>query len=196
MSLAEGEWNTSIIAGSLAGKGIDITASSVSGYLDVLAGLGLVDKVEIFGARRRARWYYRLSSPVLSLMFYAEAKYNVSVTERVGELPLGREVQFAVGELLAERYDGVMAYSPYEDIDVVILKDGKPVIGYEVKVGEIDRREAERAISRIRSSGIPRVGLVSLRDKPKFEVEESLGPEELMEVADEIYGRVLSQQGP
>ncbi|AKV73627.1 ATPase [Metallosphaera sedula] len=193
MSLAEGEWNTSIIAGSLAGKGIDITASSVSGYLDVLAGLGLVDKVEIFGARRRARWYYRLSSPVLSLMFYAEAKYNVSVTERVGELPLGREVQFAIGELLAEKHGGVMAYSPYEDIDVVILKDGKPVIGYEVKVGEIDRREAERAISRIRSSGIPRVGLVSLRDKPKFEVEESLGPEELIKVADEIYRRVLGQ---
>ncbi|BCS92630.1 AAA family ATPase [Metallosphaera javensis (ex Sakai et al. 2022)] len=191
MSLAEGEWNTSVIAGSLAGKGLDVTASSVSGYLDVLASLGLVEKIEIFGPKRRARWYYRLSSPILSLMFYAEAKYNVSVTESVGELPLGREVQFAVGELLAEKHGGIMAYSPHEDIDVVILRDGRPVIGYEVKMGELDRREAERAVSRIRNAGIPRVGLVSLRDRPGSDADESLGPEELRQIADEISVRVL-----
>ena len=194
LSLAEGEWNTAIIANSLNSRGFNVTASTVSSYLDTLQGMGLVEKLKVFGERRRARWYYRISSPIISLMLYAEAKYSVSFTEQVGELPIGREVQFAVGELLAEHHDAELAYSPYEDIDVVLMKGDRPVIGYEVKLGEFSRGEAERAVERIRSAGIPRAGLVSLSERPEFDADETLGPEELRELAKGIAEKVLREE--
>ncbi|WP_338602164.1 helix-turn-helix domain-containing protein [Sulfolobus tengchongensis] len=186
LSLAEGEWNTALISGSLASKGFNIPASTVSSYLDTLVNMGLVDKIKIYGEKRKARWYYKISSPIISLMFYAEAKYNVSFTEEARELPMGRELQFVIGKMMAERYGGTLAYSPYEDIDVVIMKGDKPIIGYEVKIGEIDRSEAERAIERMRNAGIPKAGLISLKDKPKYNADEIIGPDELIQIANEI----------
>ena len=192
LSLAEGEWNTAIIANSLNSKGFNVTASSVSGYLDILHGMGLVEKIPIYGEKRKARWYYKISSPIISLIFYAEAKYSVSFTESVGELPIGREVQFSIGEMLAEKYNATFAYSPYEDIDIVLMDKGKPIIGYEVKIGEFSKSEAEKAVERIRRAGIPKAGLISLSERPNFNADEVLGPEELVKVAEEISNRVLN----
>ena len=191
LSLAEGEWNTAIIANSLNSKGFNVTASSVSGYLDTLHGMGLVMKVPIYGEKRKARWYYKISSPIISLLFYAEAKYSVSFTESVGELPIGREVQFSIGEMLAEKYKATLAYSPYEDIDIVLMDKSKPIIGYEVKMGEFTKSEAERAVERIRRAGIPKAGLISLSERPDFNADEVLGPEELVKVADEVVSRLI-----
>jgi predicted AAA+ superfamily ATPase len=189
LSLAEGEWNTAIISGALARKGFSVPSSTVSSYLETLVNMGLVEKIPIYGERKRARWYYRISSPIISLMFYAEAKYNISFSERAEDLPLGREIRFSIGELLAEKYEADLAYSPYEDIDVVLLKKGKPIIGYEVKIGEFNKAEADRAIERIRSAGIPRAGLVSLKEKPNFNADEELGPEELVNCAKEVCNK-------
>ncbi|MDT7862624.1 MAG: AAA family ATPase [Saccharolobus sp.] len=188
LSLAEGEWNTSIISGALNSKGFNVTSSSVSGFLDILSNMGLIEKIRIYGEKRKAKWYYKISSPIISLVFYAEAKYNVSFTESVGELPIGREVQFAIGELLAESHNLTLAYSPFEDIDVVLLDKDKPVIGYEVKLGEFTRNEAENSIERIRMAGIPKAGLISLAEKPNFtNADEVLGPEELVKVAENVF---------
>ncbi len=192
LALAEGEWNTSTISGVLASRGFNVTASTVSGYLETLGNMGLVEKFPIYGEKKRARWYYKISSPIISLMFYAEAKYNISFTQETRiELPLGREVQFSIGELLAERYNATFAYSPYEDIDIVLLKNNKPIIGYEVKIGELTRAEAERAMERIRGAGIPKVGLISLKEKPSFGADEELGPEELVNYAMDVKMRYL-----
>ncbi|MCY0882990.1 MAG: AAA family ATPase [Acidianus infernus] len=134
LSLAEGEWNTAIIAGSLNSKGFNVTPSSVSGYLETLQNMGLVEKIPIYGEKKRARWYYKISSPIISLIFYAEAKYNVSFTENVGELPIGREVQFSIGDLLAEKHSATLAYSPYEDIDIVLLDKGIKRVFYSMRI--------------------------------------------------------------
>jgi predicted AAA+ superfamily ATPase len=189
LALAEGEWNTPIIANSLSSRGLRVTPSTVSSVLDVMAKIGLVDKLPLYKAKGKARFYYRVSSPILSLMLYAEAKYNVSSTEEVGELPLGREAQFSVGELLAEAKGLTQAYSPYEDIDVVLLDKGRPVIGYEVKVGSISKSECERAKERIRSAGVPRVGVASLAERPNCDVDEALGPEDLFGLARAVHER-------
>ncbi|MDT7902177.1 MAG: AAA family ATPase [Acidianus sp.] len=193
LSLAEGEWNTAIIAGSLNSKGFNVTPSSVSGYLETLQNMGLVEKIPIYGEKKRARWYYKISSPIISLIFYAEAKYNVSFTENVGELPISREVQFSIGELLAEKHNATLAYSPYEDIDIVLLEKGKPIIGYEVKLGEFSKAEAEKSIERIRRAGIPKAGLISLKEKPNFNADEELGPEDLVRISRDVFQKYISK---
>jgi len=192
LSLAEGEWNTPIISGALNSKGFNVTPSTVSGILDTLANMGLVEKIKIYGDRRRARWYYRISSPIISLMFYAEAKYNVSFTETLGELPIGREVQFSIGEMMAEYKNLTFAYSPYEDIDVVLLNNDKPVIGYEVKLGRFSKSEGEKSVERIRRAGIPKAGLISLTEKPNFSLaDEVLGPEDLVKIAEYVFKKYV-----
>jgi len=192
LSLAEGEWNTPIISGALNSKGFNVTPSTVSGILDTLANMGLVEKIKIYGDRRRARWYYRISSPIISLMFYAEAKYNVSFTETLGELPIGREVQFSIGEMMAEYKNLTFAYSPYEDIDVVLLNNDKPVIGYEVKLGGFSKSECEKSVERIRRAGIPKAGLISLTEKPNFSLaDEVLGPEDLVKIAEYVFKKYV-----
>ena len=192
LSLAEGEWNTPIISGALNSKGFNVTPSTVSGILDTLVNMGLVEKIKIYGDRRRARWYYRISSPIISLMFYAEAKYNVSFTETLGELPIGREVQFSIGEMMAEYKNLTFAYSPYEDIDVVLLNNDKPVIGYEVKLGGFSKSEGEKSVERIRRAGIPKAGLISLTEKPNFSLaDEVLGPEDLVKIAEYVFKKYV-----
>ncbi|TRM73716.1 ATP-binding protein, partial [Sulfolobus sp. A20-N-F8] len=68
-----------------------------------------------------------------------------------------------------------------------------PIIGYEVKIGEFSRADAERAIERIRSAGIPKAGLISLKERPNFNADEELGPEELINYAEEVFKRNVSE---
>ena len=95
----------------------------------------------------------------MAVTFYAEAKYEVSEGRRVSvdlTYPISKELQFSIGEVLAEYYGAELAYTPHEDIDIVLLKKGKPFIAYEVKItGE----EARRAIEGIKDSGVPGRGL-------------------------------------
>ncbi|BBD73397.1 hypothetical protein HS1genome_1786 [Sulfodiicoccus acidiphilus] len=63
---------------------------------------------------------------------------------KVGELPVGRELQFNVGEMLARYFGGTLRRSPREDIDVVIVKGRKATWTFEVKVGQITRGEPPR----------------------------------------------------
>ncbi|WP_236752257.1 hypothetical protein [Acidianus sp. HS-5] len=147
--------------------------------------MGLVQKIPTLSKEN----YYKVYSPQLSLALYAEAKYRVSELDvKVNELPIGREVQFSVGELLAKYFGGVLYYSPKEDIDVVIVKKKKPIWAFEVKMGEITRGEAKEAIKRM-SKVAEKVGLVSLKEKPEEISDLSIGPKELLEIAEEVRKR-------
>ncbi|MEM0373111.1 MAG: hypothetical protein QXV69_07180 [Sulfolobaceae archaeon] len=101
------------------------------------------------------------------------------------ELPIGREVQFSVGELLAKYFNGILYYSPREDVDVVIVKGKKPIWAFEVKIGEITREEVKEAIKRM-SKIAEKVGLVNLKEKPEDYGDLSIGPKELLEIAEEV----------
>lgn len=180
--LGEGIWKTSEIAGVIQPEG---GLSTVSSMVNKLVKMGLVQKVPTLSREN----YYRVNSPPLSLALYAEAKYAVSELDvEVRELPIGREVQFSVGELLAKYFGGVLHYSPREDIDVVIVKGKKPVWAFEVKVGEITREEAREAVKRM-SRVAEKVGLVSLRERPEEIADMSVGPKELLEIAEEVRKR-------
>ncbi|ADX82144.1 conserved hypothetical protein [Sulfolobus islandicus HVE10/4] len=130
--------------------------------------------------------YYKLSSPPLSLILYAESKYMVSERDAlIEELPIGREVQFSIGEMLAKYFGGQLYYSPKEDIDVVIVKKKKPIWAFGIKMGEITKSEALNSIKRM-SKVSERVGFVSLKEKPNDYGDLNLGPKELMQIAKEL----------
>jgi len=188
--LAEGYWRPSEIAGALEPRGLlEGGAAAAVGVLEKMAKMGLVRKLKAWKSRG-ARVYYRHYSPLLSLVYYLDQKFSVSegypVNSESVRSAMGREVEYCVAELMAERDAGIPGFhvSPEGGVDVVVFKGGRPVAGYEVKVGVIERAEARRAIERMRSLGLPRAGLVSLRERPpEVGGAEALGPEDLVAVA-------------
>lgn len=104
--VAEGYWKSTDVAGALGLKGGLASASSI---LSKLAKMGELRANPTLGRGR----YYAVRSPALSLILYTEAKYSVSdLGAEPAELPLGREAQFTIGEMLASYFGGVQRYSP------------------------------------------------------------------------------------
>ncbi|MGC8995005.1 MAG: AAA family ATPase [Pyrobaculum sp.] len=183
-ALAEGEWNSAVVANYAAARGLDVTASTASAYLNRLVEMGLVEKIPIYGSKRS---YHRISSTPLRLALYAEAKYHISEGRAPGPLPWGVELQFNIGELLAEAKGGQLAYLPHGDVDAVVIT-AEGAVGYEIKTGPISRQEARRAVEKIRRAGLPRAGLVSLAEEPPRDVaDEAYGPQQLVEMAQSIF---------
>ncbi|MGC8832183.1 MAG: hypothetical protein ACP5PQ_06355, partial [Thermoproteota archaeon] len=132
-----------------------------------------------------------------SLTYYLDQKLNISessymkIDRSMVLSVLGKELQFSLGEMLAEYLGGIRSYMILPDgkgdVDIVILdsKGKTPIIGYEVKIGEISESEAKKAVEQIHSQGIPRAGLVSLSEKPPRVAgsHEEIGPEELVDLA-------------
>ncbi|MGC9104454.1 MAG: AAA family ATPase [Candidatus Methanodesulfokora sp.] len=191
--LAEGIWNPSEIAGILSSRGmLEGGAPAVTGVLDKLVKMGLVDKIKLWKTRR-SRVYYRHSSPLLSIAYYLDQKFGISDGYRVKEGSVvrsvfGREVEYCIAEMLANELGGIPGFhvSPEGDVDVIIFRGGKAIFGYEVKMGIIERREARKAVERVHELGIPRAGLISLKEKPP-EIEgafQLIGPEDLVRIAE------------
>ncbi|ACP37407.1 AAA family ATPase [Saccharolobus islandicus] len=177
LTLGEGVWRSKEIAGIVQREEPTITS-----MINKLAKMGLVSKILTLGKEN----YYKVSSPPLSLILYAESKYMVSERDAlIEELPIGREVQFSIGEMLAKYFGGQLYYSPKEDIDVVIVRKKKPIWAFEIKMGEITKSEALNSIKRM-SKVSERVGFVSLKEKPNDYGDLNLGPKELMQIAKEL----------
>jgi hypothetical protein len=177
--LGEGIWKTSEISGIIQPKGGEGTISSM---VNKLVKMGLVQKIPTLSREN----YYKVKSPPLSLSLYAESKYAISETDaKINYLPIGKEVQFSVGEMLSKYFGGIQYYSPKEDIDVVIVKKKKPIWAFEIKMGEISTSEAKEAIKKM-SKVAEKVGLISLKEKPPDYGDLSLGPKELLEIANEV----------
>ncbi|MFP3065474.1 MAG: AAA family ATPase [Sulfolobus sp.] len=177
--IGEGIWKTSEIAGIIQPKGGEGTISSM---VNKLVKMGLAQKIPTLSKEK----YYKIRSPPLSLTLYAESKYAVSETDfEVKDLPIGREVQFSIGEMLSKYFGGVQYYSPKEDIDVVIVKKKKPIWAFEVKMGEFTSSEAKEAVKKM-SKIAEKVGLVSLRERPPDYGDISIGPKELLEIANQL----------
>ena len=83
-------------------------------------------------------------------------------------------------------YDAELAYTPHGDVDVALMKKGRPFIAYDVK--NSFSGETEKAIERIKAFGILRAGLVGVLEDPPPS-EDSIGPERLVEIAEEVARR-------
>lgn len=195
--LAQGYWSAGAVAQKLHEAGIieSPQASYVTGVLDQLVKLGLVERLRLWRTRH-ARVYFRHRSSLLSVLMYIEERYpdQRPAPETVNTL-LGLEAQFFIGELLAEVKGLSRAYhvTSETEVDVVLMRSGAPVAGYEVKLGPISRREARRALERLGALGIPRSGLVSLTETPEEAADEVLGPEELVQAAKRCAEERLSK---
>jgi len=193
LMVAEGRWRSSEIAGALGLRGGEASASSM---LSRLSRMGLVRGIPTLGRER----YNVVRSPALSLMLYAEAKYMVSElgpSSGLPALPLGREIQFSVGEMLAARFGASQHYSPREDVDVVLVRGRRREWAFEVKAGEFSAQEAGAAVERMRRVA-EMVGLVSLSGRPPDAgADLSLGPRELLEMARSMSGDLgMPERGP
>lgn len=186
--LADGYWSSATIAAKLYEQGLiqSPSQSTVTGVLNVLASMGLVDKIPLWRSRG-ARTFYRHKSSLLALLLYMEERYtSIGAEPSPGAVDarLGVEVQFELGKLLA-RWKGLrLGYSLTEggDIDVVLLSRRGPIIGYELKRGAFTEKEAKKAVETIRRAGIPKAGLVSLEETPPYIADENLGPAELRKI--------------
>ena len=114
--ISEGLWDLSEIASILSSRGlISGGRESITGILDVLNKIGIIAKIPLWKSRKR--FYYKILSPIVSIALYVDQKLGIS--EGIGKMhdesmlycPLGVEVQFSMGELLAEYYRATMAYS-------------------------------------------------------------------------------------
>ncbi len=180
--VAEGYWKSTEIAGALAIKGGLASASSI---LSKLTQMGLLRGIPTLGRER----YYVIRSPVLSLILYAEAKYSITELGVSSiELPIGREVQFSIGEMLSNYFNATQHYSPKEDIDVVLVRGRRRVWAFEIKQGAFTQREAVEAVSKMRRIA-EKVGLVSLSERPPDVGDVSIGPQELLSMAEELARR-------
>ncbi|QOJ78836.1 ATP-binding protein [Infirmifilum lucidum] len=190
-ALASGEWRLSAVSQRLYSAGLvsSPAPSTVTGLLGVLEGMGLVEGIRLWRTRG-AKSYYRLASPAVSLLLYADEKYlSAGLQPRPEDLKarFALEAQFAVGEVLAE-YKGLrQAYTvtPEGDLDVVLLDaSGAPAIAYEVKVGAVTEAEARRGAELARKLGVPKFGAVSLTERPEAAwLDEAYGPEDLVEAS-------------
>jgi AAA+ ATPase superfamily predicted ATPase len=177
--IGEGIWKTSEVAGIIQPKGGEGTISSM---VNKLVKMGLAQKIPTLSKEK----YYKIRSPPLSLTLYAESKYAISETDlEVKDLPIGKEVQFSIGEMLSKYFGGVQYCSPKEDIDVIIVKKKKPIWAFEVKMGEFTSSEAKEAVKKM-SKIAEKVGLVSLRERPPDYGDISIGPKELLEIANQL----------
>ncbi|MGB9717815.1 MAG: AAA family ATPase [Thermoproteota archaeon] len=192
-----GMWMPAEISGALTASNlISGGLPTVTGLLERLTGMGIFEKIPLWKTKG-LRNYFKHRSPLLSLTYYLDQKLNISessymkIDRSMVLSVLGKELQFSLGEMLAEYLGGIRSYMILPDgkgdVDIVILdsKGKTPIIGYEVKIGEISESEAKKAVEQIHSQGIPRAGLVSLSEKPPRVAgsHEEIGPEELVDLA-------------
>lgn len=193
--LAQGYWSSKALAQKLYEARLLSSPQPgvVTGILSQLERMGLVKKIPLWKTRR-SRYYYKHRSPLVSILLrigelIEEAKITPSPQIILQDIAL--ELQFMLGEMLAKYYKLSRAYTilPHGqgDIDIVLLdKAKKPVIAYEVKIGEITVSEAKKIIERIKRYGIPKVGLISLEETPPKEADISLGPHDIVDIAEQL----------
>jgi len=190
--LASGFWRAADIAQHLHSLGLvsEPHPGMATGVLSVLESMGLVERVPLWRTRG-ARVYYRHRSSLVALLYHVYGMYDAGEPIQPQHLALryGVELQFNIGELLAGARGLRRAYAIMpggRDIDIVLLDRGsRPQIGYEVKAGPISGQDAVRAVEAIRAAGIPRAGLISAQQRPPLVGDESLGPEDILEIARE-----------
>lgn len=133
--------------------------------------MGFVDRIRLLYTRG-TRTYYRHRSSLVSLLLYIDGEFGYRDEKPNREdinNRLGLEIQFFIGGVLS-KYKGLgMGYTIMPkgegDIDILLLSKGRPVIAYEVKIGPFSKREARKAVERIKQYRIPRAGLISLSEK-------------------------------
>jgi hypothetical protein len=188
--LAKGYWNTSQLTQKLYNAGLleRPSQSMITGYMKNLVDMGLVKGIRLWRTRG-SRVYYRHRSSLLAILYYILDQVDELGGKPSKDALRSRyyfELQFDIGEMLAKSKNLRLAYSITPegwDVDILLVdKKGNPLWGYEVKKGTISKRDAYKAAERLKSIGIPRVGIISLEEEiPRIRgVDEVLGPNDFL----------------
>jgi hypothetical protein len=175
--LGAGVWNTAKLAALLYQRGLlsSYSPGAVAGILDRMASMGLVAKTRLWRTRG-AKVYYRHASPLLAIVYGVAERYAVDevqpapreAVEQLARSLYARELQFTLGELLAEYHGGLHAYTILPkgqgDVDIVILdsRGRRPLAAYEVKMGSCTTHDLKTLLGRAELVGAPRAGAVCL----------------------------------
>lgn len=133
--------------------------SIIQQYLSNLVAFGIIDKIDVYG---KARFVYKLASPLARLFYYADENYNFSERKfseeellRIIDDIMPRLVEDNLREALADKFGlraAVVEAKDY-DVDVCLLKFKRPAVALEVKwkkkLRKEDIRKAEQNLSRI-----------------------------------------------
>jgi len=205
--LGAGVWRASELSSLLYARGLLSKPVPATGILEKMARIGLVEKTPLWRTRGH-RVYYRHKSHLLAIIYglrhylgIDEITLPTGVVEKYARMLLARELQFAVGSLLAELHDGVPALTiPSEgegDVDVVILdaRRKRPIAAYEALSRACTGRDARQARERASRVGAPLAGLVCLGGPPRRVPHglEVLGPEDLVRAAREVVVRLARE---
>jgi len=207
--LGAGVWRAGELSHILYARGLLAKPAPVTGILEKMARMGLVEKTPLWRTRGH-RVYYRHKSHLLAIIYglrhylgIDEAPVPARIAEQYAHTLLAREAQFAIGDLLAEHHGGVPALTILPrgegDVDVVVLdaRRRRPLAAYEVKTGDCTARDARLAQERALLVGAPRAGLVCLGDPPRRVPGgvEVLGPGDLSRIARNVVVRLAREPG-
>jgi hypothetical protein len=133
--------------------------SVIQQYLSNLVAFGIIDKIDMY---KKARFVYKIASPLVKLFYYADEKYNISERkpneaelQRIIDEIMPKLVEDNVREAFADKFGlkpAIVEAMDY-DIDACLLKFKKPAVVLDVKWKEKlhkdDITKAEQNLSRI-----------------------------------------------
>lgn len=128
-------------------------SSMVLPYIKNLEGMGLVEKIKIYGKKR---YLYRLISEEMNMYYYLDSKYDFSRNPSYEEVMPTIEklktfaVENFIGDLFAEILRGKkeVLKTAEREIDFIITVRNKPIIVGEVKWGKLTKKDVEKFLSK------------------------------------------------
>lgn len=141
-AVGSGKNTSTVISSYLFSRGLvkKDAPSMIQKHLQILVKMGFLEKIPVFS---RKKYIYRHVSPLLDVHYYLEEKY--AYTER--EIPRGfvrdvvdervpRHVEHFIAKLLAGREGLSLMISEKPEVDGLLCKFSRPIIGIEVKWGK------------------------------------------------------------
>ncbi|ACS89326.1 MULTISPECIES: ATPase [Thermococcus] len=156
-AVADGKSSSGEIANELYSRGLieKETHSAVAPYLETLVNMGILERIPIFGKRKKI-FKYRHLSPVVDFAYYLNAKYGFfetevpdEVVERILRERMPHYVERFFERLLAKQYSlqPVRIEMPDLEVDIALLRNKKLYLVAEAKwkekIKEKDIRKVE-----------------------------------------------------
>ena len=176
-------------------------------YLAILAGMGILRKIQVVGKKRK-KFVYRHASPLLDLHFYLEAKYAYTELETPREFirktvdeKVPRHVEDFIESLLAKIYGlrPVRIEKPQLELDVALEGFKKLELVGEVKwKNRVKGEEVKRIEDKLGKFSCRKVLIVPSAEvlEKKPEGIEILTPEDLLGLARESLENAVKPQDP
>lgn len=194
--IGAGIWNTKKLTSALYTKNLipDPSPTHLIQYLKNLEEMELVESINLYKTKGR---YYRLTSPLMTIYYYLDSRYNISSREASLEeirptlqKLINLEIQNFIADLFAEIYEGRKEYfvSHDQEVDFIITQRNKPELIGEVKWKTAEKKDIIKFMKNSERFNGPKV-LVCKSAKIKDNALEIIGPKELIALVKKLTRR-------